>query len=339
MRLNQVLHTNLRVNGIITTEMNQALRRAQAQLGLPQTGYPDAQTLQKLGLGTGVGGAKTSQTRTAPITSSSKTSPVTEVTKVISKTFGGPPGALATGPDEGMRKAQHMLNLYFGGSLLAENGIAGPETVEKIGAFQDALGLPRTGTVNQKTYDILESAVRQSGAPAAQVSAQMTSRLKEAIMRLNGLLHTSIPVTGTTSPELSQAIVRFQELASLPQTGMLDPATLDKLREKTSHGVQEDVSGYFVGVDAGDWKSETQGLPQFSQDVLSKIIATETNQRTLKSVGKVLGDAGYPKAAAAVLAKAGGAAATTGYFPDPHYGVYPFAHGPWWAYPQASWGW
>src|SRR5208282_3571895 len=64
---------------------------------------------------------------------------------------------------------------------------------------------------------------------------------------------------------------------------------------------------------AGDdsWKAETQDLGPFPQSVIARIIQAETDQRTLKSVAKVLGDAGYPKAAAAVLAsKASGAAAT-----------------------------
>jgi peptidoglycan hydrolase-like protein with peptidoglycan-binding domain len=149
------------------------------------------------------------------------------------------------------------------------------------------------------------------------------------------------------------AIKAFQKAQGLEDTGIMDSKTHDLLAKHSSvqesaAAMQAQLQAAFGGtaavthaMDAADltgvavsddsWRAETQSLGQFSQDVIAKVISSETNQRTLKSVGKVLGDAGYPKAAAAVLAKSGGAAATTGFFPDPYYGYYPLVHGPWWA--------
>jgi hypothetical protein len=66
----------------------------------------------------------------------------------------------------------------------------------------------------------------------------------------------------------------------------------------------------FVG--AGDWKSETADLGKPAQDVIQKVIDTETGTRQLQQIAGALKAAGYTQAAAAVSAKvpAGGAAGT-----------------------------
>lgn len=248
--LNAVFGMNLRADGIITTEMQQAIKSAQQQMGLQPTGFPDAKFLALF------------RARNVPVPKSSATD---DATKIISKTFGGPPSTPATGPDAGVKKTQQMLNSYFKSHVLGEDGYLDLLTTGAIKEFQKAEGLQDTGTVDDKTHDLLVKRVTEG-------------------------------------------------LSSLSDAGSWFP--------------------HKTGAAGGDdWKSETQDLPQFSQDVLGKIISSETNVRTLKSVGKVLGAAGYPKAAAAVLAKAGAAPVTSGFFPDPYYGLYPLAHGPWWADP------
>jgi peptidoglycan hydrolase-like protein with peptidoglycan-binding domain len=251
---------NLRTNGLITPEMQQAIKGLQAQLGLPQTGFPDARVLQQLGIGVHAAPARTRLS--APAT------PTKEAANVVSKTFGGPPSTPATGPDEGLRKTQQMLNAYFKGHVIEEDGIAGPHTTGAITEFQKAEGLEPTGRMDSATHDLL---------------AKRTS--------------------GGDSPS---------------------PGGILSWLHKT-------------GVGDGDWKAETQSLGQFDQDVIAKVISSESNQGIVKRVGKMLGDAGFPKAAAAVLVKAGGTATTGfGYFSDPYFGWSPEAYGaygaygPWW---------
>lgn len=248
-QLNATFGTNLRVDGIITTEMQRTIKSVQQQLGMAPTGFPDGRLIAQLG-------KIARDTAKAPV--------MTDVAKVISKTFGGPPSSPKTGPDEGVKKTQQMLNSYFKSHALSEDGYLGPLTTGAIKEFQKAEGLQDTGSMDDATHDLL---VKRASDGAPWLS---------------------------------------------PRTG---------------------ASG------GDDWKAETQDLPQFSQDVLGKIISSEANSRTLKSVGKILGAAGYPKAAAVVLAKAGGASATSGFFPDPYYGYYPLTHGPrWTTYGPYGWG-
>lgn len=248
-RLNAVFGTNFRVDGITTTEMQRTIKSVQQQFGWSPTGFPDAKLLAQLG---------------RIMRDAAQPGVVTDAAKVISKTFGGPPSTPATGPDEGVKKTQQMLNSYFKNHVLSEDGYLGPLTTGAIKEFQKAEGLQDTGSMDDKTHDLLVKRAND-GAPW--------------------------------------------------------------LSHKTG------------AAGGNDWKAETQSLPQFSQDVLGKIVSSETNPRTLKSVGKILGAAGYPKTAAAVLAKAGGASATSGFFPDPYYGYYPLLYGPWWtAYGPYGWG-
>jgi peptidoglycan hydrolase-like protein with peptidoglycan-binding domain len=258
-RMNAVFGTNFRTDGITTKEMQESIKSVQQQLGLPESGFPDARLLAQLEILLTRGAERAHQ---APAATTSTTSPISDAAKVISKTFGGPPSTPVTGPDEGVKKTQEMLNAYFKGHALNPDGYLGPLTTGAIKEFQKSEGLQDTGKMDDKTHDLL---VRRTSNGSSWLS---------------------------------------------------------------------DIGSWFshkTGAAGGDdWKAETQDLPQFSKDVIDKVISTETNPRTLKSIGKVLGDAGYPKAAAAVLAKAGGATAASGYYPDPYYGVYPLAHGPWW---------
>ncbi len=271
-QLNAIFGTNFRTDGIVTAEMQRTIKSVQQQLGLPVTGFPDVRLSARL--------ARVARDAVKP-------SVVTDVTKVISKTFGGPPSTPATSPDEGVRKTQRMLNSYFKSHVLDDDGYSGRLTTEAIKKFQRAEGLQDTGYVDSMTHDLL---VKKSSAQESAAAIQ------------------------------SQLQAAFGGTAALSRS-------VDFSRSTDLTGVAADDS----------WKAETQDLGQFQQSVIARIISTETNQRTLKSVAKVLGDAGYPKAAAAVLAsKAGGAAATTGFFPDPYYGFYPFTHGPWWADPYAQ---
>lgn len=79
-------------------------------------------------------------------------------TNLISKTFGGPPSAPKTKPggaDVGVQDVQRMLNVFFQGHVIEEDGKMGPRTKDAIVQFQQAQKLPATGIVDQKTHDFL----------------------------------------------------------------------------------------------------------------------------------------------------------------------------------------
>lgn len=154
-QLNAVFGTNLRTDGIINPDVQQVIKQVQAELGLPQTGFPDARLLSALGAAHKAHHRKMAK----PATSS-----LSEATNVISKTFGGPASTPSTGPDEGVKKAQALLNAYFKDHILDENGIMSPKTIGAIIEFQKALGLPTTGKVDDKTYDMLVRLTSEGGS-------------------------------------------------------------------------------------------------------------------------------------------------------------------------------
>jgi peptidoglycan hydrolase-like protein with peptidoglycan-binding domain len=291
-QLNAIFGTNFRADGIVTAEMQRTIKSVQQQLGMPQTGFPDARLIAQL----------------ARITrDEAKPSVVADATKVISKTFGGPPSTSAASPDEGVRKTQQMLNSYFKSrgrpsDTIDDDGYAGPLTTGAIQKFQRAEGLEATGNADgntrnllaKKSQDLHQGVFATEAQRAQESAAAMQAQLQSAFGGISTISH-GVDATGVDAGDPSG----YAALVGAP------PSDSD-----------------------GGWKSETQDLGQGAQAVIAKIIATETNQNTLKSVSKALSAAGYPKAASAVLAsKGGGAATATGFYG----GFEPFAYGPWWA--------
>lgn len=152
-QLNQLLHTNLPSNGLVTEDMKQALMALQRQLGISPTGFPDQKTLQ---------GLRTALTH--GVAKAKKATPIADAGNFVSKAFGGPPSSPSTGPDEGVRKAQQMLNTFFGHHVVDENGMMDSVMAGIITEFQTAQGLPKTGTIDSKTHDLLENLTSQGAA-------------------------------------------------------------------------------------------------------------------------------------------------------------------------------
>lgn len=103
-------------------------------------------------------------------------------TNLISKTFGGPPSSPKTksgGADLGVQDIQRMLNTFFQGHVIEEDGKMGSLTKDAIVQFQQAQKLAATGIVDQKTHDFLvQIAAPLTTDPLAQAkraaSASMT---------------------------------------------------------------------------------------------------------------------------------------------------------------------
>jgi hypothetical protein len=98
---------------------------------------------------------------------------------LISKTFGGPPSMPKTksgGADFGVQETQHMLNTFFQGHVIKEDGKMGPRTKDAIVQFQQAQKLPQTGIVDQKTHDFLvQISTPLTTNPLTQASSSRTS--------------------------------------------------------------------------------------------------------------------------------------------------------------------
>lgn len=124
------------------------------------------------------------------------------------------------------------------------DGIYGPSTMTAISAFQRKYGLPITGITDQFTWDaivsVYESAITRVGKaqpievlldagevlriddsnPYVYLAQAMLLELSE-----NHATITPPDVNGAIDPSTSTAILQFQKLSGLPETGEIDRIT------------------------------------------------------------------------------------------------------------------
>jgi peptidoglycan hydrolase-like protein with peptidoglycan-binding domain len=162
--LNQQLQTKLPANGLITEDMKHALASLQQQLGISPTGFPDPKTLSALGVQ--LHPHDFGHVAQAAARSVAKATPVADVGNFISKTFGGPPSTRMTGPDEGVRKTQHLLNTFFGHKVVDEDGLMGSTLGSFTKKFQEMQGLKATGVLDSKTQTLINNLDFSSTAKA-----------------------------------------------------------------------------------------------------------------------------------------------------------------------------
>jgi peptidoglycan hydrolase-like protein with peptidoglycan-binding domain len=102
------------------------------------------------------------------------------------------------------------------------DGIYGPNTVAAIQKAQAAAGIPQTGIVDPATEQAIS---QQLAAKGKQQSA--------AIVALQGALKTrgfyNGPIDGIWGSGMESAVKAFQASVGLPQTGAIDPPTLQAL--------------------------------------------------------------------------------------------------------------
>lgn len=119
------------------------------------------------------------------------------------------------------------------------------EAALAVRAFQEAYGLPVTGEIDGKTWDsITETYRRLTGAavplrvfPAGEIRLQrgdsgsqvqlLQSLLNLAAQRFANLEPVSI--TGEYDAETEEAVRRMQRISGLPETGVLDRSTWNRL--------------------------------------------------------------------------------------------------------------
>jgi peptidoglycan hydrolase-like protein with peptidoglycan-binding domain len=108
------------------------------------------------------------------------------------------------------------------------DGLYGPSTVAAVEALQKSAGLPVTGLVDQATSAALDAAVAaKGGAAASQIAAQTAA--VQSTLKLAG--YWTGPVDGKWTPELTDALKRFQTALGVPATGAVDAATLNALED------------------------------------------------------------------------------------------------------------
>jgi peptidoglycan hydrolase-like protein with peptidoglycan-binding domain len=114
---------------------------------------------------------------------------------------------------------------YYEGTV---DGVYGPATVDAVEAVQKAHGLPTTGTVDKATAAALQGDLAAKGGAAAQKVTASTAAVQQTL-KLAGFWDG--PVDGTWTPELTDAVEKFQKELGVPPTGEVDAATVAALEK------------------------------------------------------------------------------------------------------------
>jgi uncharacterized surface protein with fasciclin (FAS1) repeats len=124
---------------------------------------------------------------------------------------------------------QQVLKLlgYFEGDV---TGVFDEATADAVRALQRDLGLPETGEYDEAT----DAALRARLGSGAAALGTAVSQLQE---ELTALGYYSGPIDGRYSAETIAAIRAFQADLGVPQTGLLDPATLRAIYARGQQGV------------------------------------------------------------------------------------------------------
>jgi branched-chain amino acid transport system substrate-binding protein len=121
-----------------------------------------------------------------------------------------------------------LLGFYTG----PIDGQYSPELTAAIAAFQTSVGLPATGVYDAAT----DAALRQRAGTIVGTLNTSTSDLQQSLADLG---YFEGEIDGQWSPELTAAIKAFQADLGVPQTGVLDVATV---RAIYAQGVQTGVA-------------------------------------------------------------------------------------------------
>jgi peptidoglycan hydrolase-like protein with peptidoglycan-binding domain len=109
---------------------------------------------------------------------------------------------------------------YYKGPI---DGIYGPQTVAAVKQLQTDNGLPVTGLVDQATAQALDKKLAELGQQAAAQQQTQTAAL-QTVLTLTG--YWTGPIDGNWTPELTDALKRFQTALGVAPTGAVDAATL-----------------------------------------------------------------------------------------------------------------
>src|SRR6478672_1511093 len=147
---------------------------------------------------------------TPPTTPSTPTTPVPSTPVVLS---------------QGMRsEAVRQLQVRLGN--LPTTGYFGDQTKARVIAYQAFVGLPRTGTADLRTQEILAARGWRSVTVAYPTLKPGTT--SGAVRTLQAKLG-SLPTTGYYGSLTQARVTAYQKFVGLPQTGVADPVTQARL--------------------------------------------------------------------------------------------------------------
>ncbi|HSP28481.1 MAG TPA: peptidoglycan-binding protein [Ilumatobacteraceae bacterium] len=132
-----------------------------------------------------------------------------------------------------IQQALTFLGFYTG----PINGINTPETQAALAAFQTSVGLPPTGVWDEATAAAMTAAL-------GEYSSLLTSTTADIQRLLTDLGFYTGPIDGIWSQEVTDAIKALQRDLGVPETGVLDAATLQ--------------AAYARGVETGSATTTTQ---------------------------------------------------------------------------------
>jgi branched-chain amino acid transport system substrate-binding protein len=120
-----------------------------------------------------------------------------------------------------LQQALRFLGFYSG----PINGVWNTETSDALKAFQASVGLPATGVYDAATDAALRKALGQYGD-------LMNSSVKDIQQMLTDLGFYTGPIDGIWTNEVTAAVKALQKDLGVPQTGVIDAATLRAAYEK-----------------------------------------------------------------------------------------------------------
>lgn len=132
---------------------------------------------------------------------------------------------------------------------IAVDGVFGPETTRAVEAFQSAYRMPVTGKVDREDWEAIVEVYREAilfyRTPLSIVPLRQGENLHEgdsgetvfilqSVLKSIAYLYTNIPETvinGVYDPLTAEAVREFQRMALLPQNGITDADTWDRLAQ------------------------------------------------------------------------------------------------------------
>jgi len=175
--------------------------------------------------------ATTTATATATTTSPTRTAAATSTTTAATAT----PVAVVprTAPVTRIKDLQVRLKLV-GQFPYAITGIYWSAVDRSVLAFQHAKGLAETGVVDQPTWDLLRTL---TNTPVVLPRTSSTLRVKDLQVRLKLNGRFAYAITGVYWSAVDRSVLTFQILYNLPQTGVVDQRTWDRLKAVTASPV------------------------------------------------------------------------------------------------------
>ncbi len=174
---------------------------------------------------------------TATTTSPSRTAAATSTTTATATTTTATATPVAvvprTAPVTRIKDLQVRLKLV-GQFPYAITGIYWSAVDRSVLAFQHAKGLAETGVVDQPTWDLLRTL---TNTPVVLPRTSSTLRVKDLQVRLKLNGRFAYAITGVYWSAVDRSVLTFQILYNLPQTGVVDQRTWDRLKALTASPV------------------------------------------------------------------------------------------------------